>query len=180
MNRNIVGRHVNLTDELKDFINGTIDGFNKYNLDIISVNSIISQEEKHGKPLITFEFVINVAHQDTIVVKQKDKDLHSAIDIAADRVSKILRRHHDKVTSHDATKLSEVFESEIQDAIAKELEQIEDEIVPMRLESYKPIDIQDALDELKDSDDVFKVIYDKDDNFRVIYKIPNTKQFGLY
>jgi putative sigma-54 modulation protein len=180
MNRNIVGRHVNLTDELKDFINGTIDGFSKYNLDIISVNSIISQEEKHGKPLITFEFVINVAHQDTIVVKQKDKDLHSAIDIAADRVSKILRRHHDKVTSHDATKLSEVFESEIQDAIAKELEQIEDEIVPMRLESYKPIDIQDALDELKDSDEVFKVFYDKDDNFRVIYKIPNTKQFGLY
>ncbi len=180
MNRNIVGRHINLTDELKDFINGTIDGFDKYNLDIISVHSIISQEEKHGKPQIAFEFVINIAHQDTIVVKQKDKDLHAAIDIAADRVSKILRRHHDRVTSHDATKLSEVFQSEIQDAIAKEIEQIDDEIVPMRLESYKPIEIQEALDELKASNENFKVFYDKDDNFRVLYKIENSKQFGLY
>ena len=179
MNRNIVGRYIALTDELKKFINDTTDGFGKYNLDIISVNSIISQEEKHGKNLITFEFVLNIAHQDTIVVKQKDKDLHSAIDIASDRVCKILRRHHDKVSSHNAEKLSEVFQSEIQDSIAKEIEKMEDEIVPMRLKSYKPIDIQDALDELKVSKEIFKVFYDKDDNFRVIHKLENG-QFGLY
>ena len=151
MNRDIVGRHVHLTDEIKDYINSTIDGFDKYNLDVISVHSIISADDKHGKPQITFEFVMNIAHQDTVVVKQKHQELHAAIDIAADRMAKILRRHKDKVHSHDATKLSEVFQSEIQDAIAHEMEKMEDEIVPMRLDSYKPIDIQEAYDKLKNS-----------------------------
>ena len=179
MNRDIVGRHVHLTDEIKSYINSTIDSFSKYNLDIISVHSIISAEDKHSKSQITFEFVMNIAHQDTIVVKQKHQELHSAIDIAADRMSKILRRHKDKVHSHDAEKLSEVFQSEIQDAIASEISKMEDEIVPMRLESYKPIDIQEALDNLKESKENFIVFYDKDDNFRVMYKM-NKGQFGLY
>ena len=49
MNTSIVGRHIELTDSIKDYINSSIEAFRKYNLDIISVNSIISQDEKHGK-----------------------------------------------------------------------------------------------------------------------------------
>ena len=75
MNTSIVGRHVDLTDAIKDYINSSVEVFKKYNLDIISVNSIISQEEKHGKKAFSFEFTLNIAHLDTVVVKQKDKDL---------------------------------------------------------------------------------------------------------
>ena len=106
MNTSIVGRHIELTDPIKDFINNSIEVFGKYNLDIISVNSIISQEEKHGKKAFSFEFTLNIANLDTVVVKQKDKDLYTAIDIAVDRVSKVLRRHHDKITAHKAQKLT--------------------------------------------------------------------------
>jgi putative sigma-54 modulation protein len=179
MNTSIVGRHVKLTDELKAHIESTTDTFKKYNLDIISVNAIISQEEKHGKNLITFEYVLNVANIDTVVVKQKDKDLHTAIDIATDRVCKILRRHADKIKAHDATKLTDVAIAEEEDSIAKELEKLDTEIVPMRLESYKPIEIEEALNNLKASDEVFKVFYDMDDNFRVLYKMKDG-HFGLY
>ncbi|MEA3512496.1 MAG: ribosome-associated translation inhibitor RaiA [Campylobacterota bacterium] len=180
MNTSIVGRHVSLTDNLKQHIESTIDTFKKYNLDIISVNAIISQEQKHGKNLITFEYVLNIANIDTVVVKQKDKDIHNAIDIATDRVSKILRRHADKIKAHDATKLTEVAISKEEDGVAKELEKLENEIVPMRLESYKPIDIEEALNDLKSSNEEFKVFYDMDDNFRVLYKIKDSSQFGLY
>ena len=38
-----------------------------------------------------------------------------------------------------------------------ELEKFEDEIVPVRLTSYKPMDIEEALEELKGSDAQFKV-----------------------
>jgi putative sigma-54 modulation protein len=179
MNTSIVGRHVSLTDELKAHIESTVDTFKKYNLDIISVNAIISQEQKHGKNLITFEYVLNIANIDTVVVKQKDKDLHNAIDIATDRVCKILRRHADKIKAHDATKLTEVAINDEEDSIAKELEKLDNEIVPMRLDSYKPVEIEDALNELKDSDDIFKVFYDMDDNFRVLYKMKDG-HFGLY
>lgn len=180
MNTSIVGRHIDLTEPIKDYINSSVEIFKKYNLDIISVNSIISQDEKHGKKAFSFEFTLNVAHLDTIVVKQKDKDLYSAIDIAVDRVSKVLRRHHDKITGHKATKLTEVESQVIEDQIANELEKFEDEITPVRLTSYKPMDIEEALADLKSSDAQFKVFYDKDDNMRVLYKANDEGKFGLY
>ncbi len=180
MNTSIVGRHIELTDAIKDYVNSSVEIFKKYNLDIISVNSIIDKEERNSKPVFVFEFTLNVAHLDTIVVKQKDKDLYSAIDIAVDRVSKVLRRHHDKVSAHKATKLTEVVSTEIEDAIAAELDRFENEIVPVRLDSYKPIDIEEALGDLKDSSAVFKVFYDKDDNMRVLYRTSEEGKFGLY
>lgn len=180
MNTGIVGRHINLTDSMKEYINSSIEVFKKYNLDIISVNATISQEEKSSKKSFTFEFTLNVAHLDTIVIKQKDKDLYAAIDIAVDRVSKVLRRHHDKIAGHRATKLTEVVASEIQDKIASELEKFEEEITPVRLTSYKPVDIEEALEELKQSTAQFKVFMDKDDNMRVLYKSSVPGKFGLY
>ena len=180
MNTGIVGRHIDLTDSIKDYINSSVEVFKKYNLDIISVNAIIAQDEKHGKKAFSFEFTLNIAHLDTIVVKQKDKDLYAAIDIAVDRVSKVLRRHHDKIAAHKATKLTEVVSSEIQDQIALELEKFEDEITPVRLTSYKPMDIEEALEELKASEAQFKVFYDKDDVMRVLYKSSIQGKFGLY
>ncbi len=110
MNTSIVGRHIKIDDKIKESIYKSADSFKKYHLDIISVSAKISKEERHKKPLITFEFVINIANIDTVVVKQKDQDLHKAIDLASHRVAKILRRHHDKIKSHDATKLTEAFE----------------------------------------------------------------------
>ncbi|MEA2018572.1 MAG: ribosome-associated translation inhibitor RaiA [Campylobacterota bacterium] len=180
MNTSIVGRHVTLTDELKGHIESTIGSFGKYNLDIISVNAIISQEQKHGKNVITFEYVLNIANIDTVVVKQKDKDLHNAIDIATDRVSKILRRHADKIKAHDATKLTEIAISDEEDSVAKELEKLDNEIVPMRLDSYKPVSIEEALSDLKADGGAFKVFYDMDDNFRVLYKMKDGTHYGLY
>lgn len=180
MNTSIVGRHITLTDDLKSHIESTIQTFKKYNLDIISVNAIILQEQKNGKNAISFEYVLNIANIDTVVVKQKDKDLHSAIDIATDRVCKILRRHADKIKAHDATKLTTVAISDEEDTIAKELEKFENEIVPMKLKSYKPVDIEDALNDLKENGGAFKVFYDMDDNFRVLYKMKDESQFGLY
>jgi len=182
MNTGIVGRHIELTDAIKDYINSSVENFKKYNLDIISVNSTISKEEKNTKPLFVFEFTLNVAHLDTIVVKQKDRDLYAAVDIAVDRVSKVLRRHHDKIATSKAkaTKLSELEVAEVVDNIANEMDKLENEIMPVRLSSYKPIDIEEALNELKASDAVFKVFYDKDDNMRVLYKAGAEGKFGLY
>jgi len=180
MNTSIVGRHITLTDELKSHIESTIDTFKKYNLDMISVTAIVSQEQKNGKNVITFEYVLNIANIDTVVVKQKDKDLHSAIDIATDRVCKILRRHSDKIKAHDATKLTDIEIAEQEDGVAKELEKFDSEIIPMRLSSYKPIEIEEALAELKEDGGVFKVFYDMDDNFRVLYKMKDGASFGLY
>ena len=77
MNTSIVGRHIKLTDAIKDYINSSIDTFKKYNLDIISVTSTIVGDEKAKG--FTCEISLNIANIDTVVIKQKDKDLYTAI-----------------------------------------------------------------------------------------------------
>ncbi|MFK5881813.1 MAG: ribosome-associated translation inhibitor RaiA [Sulfurospirillum sp.] len=172
MNLSIVGKQIELTEALKDYVQGAADSLEKYNLDIISTRCVISADEKNGKKGFSVEFAINLAHMNTVVIKQKDKDVYAAIDLAIERAKKVLRRHHDKITSFkqkEAPKLSEI----------EEMEYAEDEIVPMRLESYKPMEVEEALAELKDSDKQFIIFHDKEDKVRVLYKRADAK-FGLY
>jgi putative sigma-54 modulation protein len=146
----------------------------KYNLDIISIAAIASAEQKKG---MSIEFTINLAHKGTVVIKQKDKDLYAAIDVAVDRAQKVLRRHHDKITGHRQTGLSALsIENEDAENIA---EGTEDEIIPVELELYKPLEIDEALNKLKDSDQHFLIFNDHDDKTRVLYK-RNDGKFGLY
>lgn len=45
----------------------------------------------------------------------------------------------------------------------------------MRLDSYKPIEVEDAMNELKASDKQFMVFHDMEDKFRVMYKKNQTE-----
>lgn len=174
MNLSIVGKQIELTDALKDYVQGAADSLKKYNLDIISTRCVISADEKNGKKGFSVEFAINLAHMNTVVIKQKDKDVYAAIDLANERAKKVLRRHHDKVTSFKKKETPKIG-----DTLQEEVEYAEDEIVPMRLESYKPIEVDEALEELKDSDKQFLIFHDKEDKIRVLYKRADSK-FGLY
>jgi putative sigma-54 modulation protein len=42
------------------------------------------------------------------------------------------------------------------------------------------MDIEEALNELKEDGGVFKVFYDMDDNMRVLYRMKDGTKFGLY
>ena len=172
MNLSIVGKQIELTDALKNHVQGAADSLKKYNLDIISTRCVISADEKNGKKGFSVEFAINLAHMNTVVIKQKDKDVYAAIDLAIERAKKVLRRHHDKVTSFKKKEAPKNIDIE-------EVEYSEDEIVPMRLESYKPIEIEEALAQLKESEKQFIIFHDKEDKVRVLYKRANSK-FGLY
>ena len=170
MNLSIVGKQLELTDAIKAHVESGKDSLKKYNLDIISTRVVLSADEKNGKKGFSVEFAINLAHMNTIVIKQKDKDLYAAIDLAIDRAKKVLRRHHDKITNHKVKEEPIPETKAFDDA---------DEIVPTRLDSYKPIEIEEALTELKESGKQFFVFIDMDDKMRVIYKRADNK-FGLY
>jgi len=173
MNVSIVGKQLELTDALKNHVQGAADSLKKYNLDIISVRCVLSADEKNGKKGFSIEFAINLAHMNTVVIKQKDKDVYAAVDLAIERAKKVLRRHHDKVTSFKKKEAPKNLD--VTDAI----DYADDEIIPMRLESYKPIEIDEALQELKEGDKQFIIFHDKEDKVRIIYKRSDAK-FGLY
>ncbi len=177
MNVSVVGKQFELTSPIKDYIDSAIESLNKYNLDIISIKTLISADEKKGKKGFLVDFTINLAHLNTIVIKQKDKDLYGAIDLAIERAKKVLRRHHDKTISAK-NKVEGGFISGVSGI--KENEDLYDEIIPTELELYKPMEIEEALDKLKSNEEMkFLVFNDIDAKMRVLYKRKDGK-FGLY
>jgi len=177
MNISMTGRNLELTDALKEHITSSIETLKKFNLDIISVNVVVSSQTKKGKEHATVEFVINLAHKNTIVIKQNDEDAYVAIDLATNRAQKSLRRLHDKVTDHQKVGLNEAKAQEVDVKAAAEA--MEDEIIPVELELYKPREVEDVLEDLKNSDKTFEIFLDNENKTRVLFKMGN-KKFGLY
>lgn len=180
MNMSVVGRQFELTDAIKSYIDNAVESLKKFNLDIISTRVVISADEKNGKKGYTVEFTINLPQKNTVVIKQKDKDVYAAIDLAVDRAQKVLRRHHDKLTDHHVQQPTEIANVNIEEiADLGVAEEDVDEIVPMELELYKPLEIEEALQMLKESNKQFLIFNDKDDKTRVLFKRKDNR-FGLY
>ena len=177
MNISLTGRHLELTDAIKAHMNTSIETLTKFNMEIISVNVMASAQTKKGKEHSVVEFVINLAHKNSIIIKQNNDDLYAAIDIAVSRAQKALRRMHDKEVGHRKTGLNEI-KAEAVDIKTATLE-MEDEIVPVELALYKPREVEDVLNDLKDSDKIFEIFLDNEDKTRVLYKRSDGK-FGLY
>lgn len=182
----ITSRHFELTDSIKDYIYHLTESLGKYNLDILSIRVVISHQEKKGykkgerkkKYLFNIDLTLSLAHANTVVISQNDKDLYTAADLAISRMHKILRRYHDKIHHKQAIPSETIVANQIlrDEASARK---DEDEIVPMDLDLHKPLDIEDALERLKSSSQQFFVFNDKDSKMRVIYKRTDGK-YGLY
>jgi putative sigma-54 modulation protein len=177
MNISITGRHLELTEAIKAHVNTSIETLSKYNMDIISVNVVASAQTKKGKEHSVVEFVINLAHKNSIIIKQNDDDLYAAIDIAISRAQKAMRRMHDRDTSHHKVGLNEAKAESVD--VKEAVEAMEDEIVPMELSLYKPQEVEDVLQDLKSSDKIFEIFLDNENKTRVLYKRGDGR-FGLY
>lgn len=177
MNKSITGRHFELTQTIKAYADAAIESLNKYHLDIISANTVISANEKNGKKGFATEFIINLKDKNTIVITQNDKDVYAAIDLAIERVKKSLRRHADKIKGHRIMSFKDMGkEAEAVSEISTE----DIEIVPMDLELHKPLDFDEALQALKEEKKrQFIVFNDTEGLMRVMYKRADGK-FGLY
>ncbi|MBD3799601.1 MAG: ribosome-associated translation inhibitor RaiA [Epsilonproteobacteria bacterium] len=178
MNISIVGRHIELSDAIKDHLMHSIDTLSKYHLDLISVNAVASSNER--KKGVQIEFTINVAGKNTIVITQRDDDLYAAIDIAIDRAQKALRRLHDRINNHKNEGVNEAKLVAAQNVNLHEAEEaLEDEIVPAEPILFKPQEVAEVLEKLKESTKIFEVFYDIDGKMRVLYKRSDGR-FGLY
>lgn len=177
MNVSITGRHLELTDAIKAHINTSIETLSKYHMDIISVNVIASAQTKKGKEHTVVEFVINLAHKNSIVIKQNDQDLYAAVDLAIARAQKAMRRMHDRDTDHHKVGLNEVKAENVD--VKEAAEAMEDEIVPVELDLYKPREVEDVLEDIKENKKLFEIFIDNEGKTRVLYK-RNDGRFGLY
>ena len=177
MNISLTGRQLELTDAIKAYMTTSIETLSKFNMDIISVNVVTSTQTKKGKEHSVVEFVINLAHKNSIVIKQNSDDLYAAIDLAIARAQKAMRRMHDRDTSHQKVGINEAKAETVD--VKESAEAMEDEIVPVELELYKPREVEDVLSDLKESKKMFEIFLDNEGKTRVLYK-RNDERFGLY
>jgi len=166
MNLSVVGRHIDVTDGMKSAINAVVEDIKKYNLDIISVKVVV---EENKKKEVKVEFNVIVANKGSVVISQSDKDFYRAVEFAKDRLEKKLRRYHDKIVSH---RVKEEIPAVVVDS---EL----DEIVPVDLMAEKPMTVDEAVAEFKQTNEVFMVFKDVGGDTRVLYRRKDGK-FGLY
>jgi len=175
MSKNIVGRHYDLSDSIREHISESLDGLDKYNLNIISSNTIITADSKTKKN-VSVELVLNLKDKNTIVITQSDQDVYTATDNAFSRAQKALRRHADKIKDHKVMSFKDLGEEA--EAVL-EMDTDEVELVPMDLELHKPLDFEEAIDALKaENKRQFIVFNDHDGLMRVMYK--RAEKFGLY
>lgn len=174
MNISLTGRSFELTDPIKAYLQNAIESLSKFNLDIISVQAVCTRSsgKKHS-----VEFTINLAGKNTVVIKQSDDDMYAAIDIAIDRAQKALRRMHDRLSDHHNEGINAVKNEAVDVKAAAEA--LEDEIIPVELESYKPREVAEVLETLKASEKQFEIFIDNDGKTRVLYKRSDGR-FGLY
>lgn len=177
MNISLTGKNVDLTDAIKAHMTTSIETLNKFNMDIISVNVVASTQTRKGKEHSFVEFVINLAHKNSIIIKQNDGDLYAAIDLATSRAQKAMRRKHDKDSGHYKVGINEDKATTVD--VKETSEAMEDEIVPVELDLYKPREVEDVLSDLKDSDKIFEIFLDNENKTRVLFKKSNGT-FGLY
>jgi putative sigma-54 modulation protein len=177
MNISLTGRGIDLTDAIKDHMATSIETLNKFHMDIISVNVIASGQTKKGKEHSNIEYVINLAHKNSVIIKQSDSDLYAAIDLATARAQQAMRRMHDRDTSHHKVGLNEIKAQSVD--VKSTAEAMEDEIVPVELELYKPREVEDVLQDLKEGGKHFEIFIDHEGKTRVLYK-RNDGRFGLY
>jgi len=105
-NVKIVGRHIDVTDAIVNYVKKRISHLDKYLHKITSLQVILDVEKyRHS-----VEVVLHSSGK-TFSLKEIDDDLYTAIDKAADRLKDLLRRYKEKIvtTKKHRQKLSELL-----------------------------------------------------------------------
>lgn len=95
MQINISGHHVDVTDAIKDYIEGKMNKLIRHFDQITSINVIVSVEKLVQKS----EATIHVSGND-MFADAEHEDLYTAIDQMTEKLDRQLIKHKEKLRSH--------------------------------------------------------------------------------
>lgn len=103
----ITGRHVDITDAIKDFINKKFARLEKHHDNIINAHALVSVEK--GRHIA--EATINIAKHD-VFAEAESENMYAAIDLLLDKLDRQLIKYKEKTKSHAHEKLHSVIQAE--------------------------------------------------------------------
>jgi putative sigma-54 modulation protein len=95
MQINISGRHVEVTDSMKEYVTSKVERLTHHHDRITSTNVILSVDKLIQKA----EATIHVSGKD-VFAEATHEDLYAAIDALVDKLDRQLIKHKEKMRSH--------------------------------------------------------------------------------
>jgi putative sigma-54 modulation protein len=90
----VTGRHITITDKLKDYVQEKLERFSRLG-SIKKAEVILKGEEER----FSVEIIFSLARGNLFVGSATDKDMYSALDTVIDKIEKQLTRFKDKLKS---------------------------------------------------------------------------------
>ena len=91
----ITGRHVEITEAIKKYVEDKVSKISNIFDNIIAVKVILSVEKEHQ----IAETIVNIPGTE-IVAKSDNRDLYTAIDLMEEKLTRQVRRYKNKTVSH--------------------------------------------------------------------------------
>jgi len=92
----IIGRHVDVTPEIKEYTNARLEKLPKFFGRIHALKAVYDLDGDDFQA----EFIAHLVKGDTVVAKAAERDIYVAIDVACDKLESQLRRYNDKLREH--------------------------------------------------------------------------------
>jgi putative sigma-54 modulation protein len=172
MNIVITGRHFEVTDPIKVHTNEKISKLDKFLTKLLEAHVILSVEKfRHIAEITVIGKNLKVTSTETT------SDMYASIDKAVASLEEQLRKHHDKLRSHNAKESRKIKDialksiSAIRGYFKGERETAAPRIVETKGVAEKPMSVEEAVEEMDISRGEFIVFRNSEDNrINVIYK----------
>ena len=96
MNISISGRHMEVTDALRAYIEKKIARLSKFHHRISEMEVVLGAEGQNLK----VELIVKADHHQPFVVHQTREDAYACVDEVVDKIERQLRRHKEKSRNH--------------------------------------------------------------------------------
>lgn len=107
MNILVNARHMEVTDAIRQFVEGKVAKLPKYYDNVQSIEVHLDREADHS----VAEIVVTAKKRSTFVATHRDPDLFASVDQCLQKISEQLRRHKDRVRDRQSVPLNEAIES---------------------------------------------------------------------
>ncbi len=103
MNVTINARHMDVTNAIREYVDSKASKLPKYLDDIHSI--VVTLDIDGEQPFV--EIVVQARRKHTFVASQRNSDMYACIDGCLSKITEQLRRHKDKIRSHQGASRSE-------------------------------------------------------------------------
>ncbi len=104
MNLTVTGHHVDLTESMRDYVNGKMERIERHFDNLTKMHVILTVEKERQKA----EATISVRGA-TLFANSEEQNMYTAIDLLADKLDRQVVKHKEKLKDHHKREKEELL-----------------------------------------------------------------------